>query len=197
MKIVTCHRCWAWVPAQGEQCPECQHALNLNEADPSPAELTQRFGALVCRIAAVQIERRHLPQVGTLWGTSEGLLFVPELMTLADGSLADALEDGSSSGWNWWRLWRRPSQRRPTDWSDGRETTELVDIVAEFLNHPGAVFFARQEIVRLWNRGRTWTLQRSIGRTVKWTMLSPPEQWRPAWRQLFQTADEWRCVASP
>jgi hypothetical protein len=194
VKIVTCHRCWAWVPAQGEQCPECHHALHLDEADPSPVAMTQRFGEPICRIAAIRIDRRHLPPIGSLWGTSEGLLFLPELMALADGSLADALQGESAAGWNLWSLWRRPNRGpRLTDESQGA----LADPVAEFLDRPGAAFFAREEIVRLWNRGRNWTLQRSIGRTVRWTMLSPPEHWRPAWRQLFHTTAEWRCVASP
>jgi hypothetical protein len=194
VKIVTCHRCWAWVPAKGEQCPECHHGLVLEEADPAPEELARRFGEVVCRIGPIEFERRSLPASGTLWGTTEGLLFLPELMTLADGSLADALDDDSSRGWNWWGLWRRPS-RRPSAKDD--VSSEIPDPAMEFLNRPGAAFFARDEMVRLWNRGRTWSLQRSIGRTVKWTMLTPPEQWRPAWRQLFHTADEWRCVASP
>lgn len=195
MKIVACHRCWAWVPAQGEQCPECHHALPMEEADPLPSEMTQRFGAMVCRIGAIQIDRRHLPTTGTLWGTTEGLLFLPELMTLADGSLADVLDDDSASGWKWWSLWRRPPKRRRS--VEQEVSGDCPDPVGEFLDRPGAVFFARDEIVRLWNRSRNWTLQRSVGRTVHWTMLSPPDQWRPAWQQLFHTADEWRCVATP
>jgi hypothetical protein len=198
MKIVLCQQCWAWVPTQGEQCPECHHALDLETPDPSPAEMAEKLGEAVCRIAAVQFDRRKLPQTGRLWGTTAGLLFLPELTALADGSLADAQEVASSGTWNWWGLLRRPSPRRTQDWAGEFATAvEPFDVVAAFLDRPGAAFFARQDMVRLWNRGRNWTLQRSIGRTVKWTMLSPPEVWRPAWRQLFQTAAEWRCVASP
>uniref|UniRef100_A0A7C2JX11 Uncharacterized protein n=1 Tax=Schlesneria paludicola TaxID=360056 RepID=A0A7C2JX11_9PLAN len=197
MKIVLCQQCWAWVPSQGEQCPECHQALDLDVPDPSPAQLAERLGEAVCRIAAVQLDRRKLPQRGRLWGTTAGLLFLPELMVLADGSLADPLEAGDSGSWSWFGLWRRSNRRFSTSWEEDLPPAEPWDVAAAFLDRPGAAFFAREEIVRLWNRGRTWTLQRTIGRTVKWTMLSPPEVWRPAWRQLFQTAAEWRCVASP
>lgn len=195
MKIVTCHRCWAWVPAQGDECPECHSPLPLDEADPTRAEMQLRFGAVICRLGAIQFDRRHLPTTGGLWGTTEGLLFLPELMTLADGSLADTLDGGAASNWSWWPLRRKSSRRAAT--IEVTHSPELSDPVGEFLDRPGAAFYAREEIVRLWNRGRNWTLQRSVGRTLRWTMLTPAELWRPAWRQLFHTADEWRCVSTP
>lgn len=199
MRLVICHSCWNWVTPSGNTCPECHQVLDITRPDPTPAELAAIFGESIARLATVRLERRKLPSWGSLVGTTTGLLFVPFLQARADGGLA--APNGGPRGWqNWtlWNFWRKPA------FPAGRVLAELghaslqasagPDVVELFLDSPGSLFIPREQLLRLHVRGQRWSVARSRGSITQMQVLSPPDEWRPAWRQLTAATPAWQSI---
>jgi hypothetical protein len=196
MRIVLCHNCWSWVQLDADRCPDCHRAIDLSEPDPSPGELEALFGAVVCRLAAVRCERRHLPSVGVLLGVEEGLLFLPELTPLPNGALA-ADEHPGSSFWpisRWWSVWGRRAP--PARESAPEAAANLAPLSERFLNAPGGAFVPRSRLIRAALRGRVWTVSRSVGRTLRFTATDSAEEARRSWQALLTRNPAWRPFMS-
>ncbi len=199
MRLVICHSCWTWMTPTGTSCSECHHFVDVTQPDPSNARLQEVFGRFVSRVATVRVERRELPATGSLVGTTQGLLFVPFLETLPDGGIhAPYDERGRGSVWSLWRFWQQPQLpgRRFAAGSQVLTDAPEPDLVQAFLDSPGALFVARDQLLRLHLRGRCWSLARAQGPVLRITFLSPDEEWKPAWRQLSAVTPEWRALAA-
>jgi hypothetical protein len=185
MRIVICHNCWSWVPLEGTRCPDCHRDIDLNEADPSPDELSALFGQPRWPLGRVRCERKPLPSVGWWLGATGGLMFLPELTALPNGAL-DADELPAAGLWQmprWWPFWTvRRSGRAPTAPSWPLDVEELSQ---RFLKSPGAVFVPHRQLIRAALRGRTWTVSRTVGRTLRLTALSPADEIRHAWSEML------------
>jgi len=191
MRIVACHTCWSWVVPQGGACPDCLFPVDPLAPDPAPPILQHTFGEFVTRLSVVRIERPLLPGWGALIGTTEGLLFLPFLTSQSDGALVPLQDE---SRWSMWQFWRSPTPSRfpvPDDPLPGD-----CDVVHEFFEAPGSLFIPRSHLVRFQLRSRQWAIARSLGNVVKFTPLSPPEEWQPAWRRLIADHAGWRTFVN-
>ncbi len=208
MRIVLCHDCWSWVPHSGASCPVCHRPIELSQPDPPVALLSMLLGGVVARLGGIELDRRELPRVGSLLGTTTGLLFLPQFETLQDGALLAAERRGQAArGWSMWPFRRRApppfgrlcAAALSPEMAAGGATvsTEGDDshLAESFLDAPGAWFVPREQVVRLHVRARIWSLSRVRGPTLRFTMGSPPEDWRPAWRQLLADTPAWQAIA--
>jgi len=199
MRIVLCHNCWSWVQLDADSCPDCHRPIDLSDPDPSPTELDEMFGRVICRLASVRCDRRTLPSVGVLLGLTGGLMFLPELSALPNRAL-EAEKGPSERFWQLSRLWSL--------WGGRAASTSLrrecrLDALADhsgvaerFLNAPGAVFVPRDQMIRAALRGRVWTISRTLGRTLRFTALTSAEEARDAWRNLLTRDPAWRQMTS-
>lgn len=195
MRLVICHACWRWIYHLGTQCPHCHSEVHLHEPDPVPAQMARIFGEFVARLAVAQVEKATLPSVGSVLGTTEGLLFIPFLQTRDDGSLTAARREGLRRS-NWWTWLLRKEIPPSPQWgqpqgTSSRADAEEIDLASLFLNAPGAWFIDRRSLRRQAIQGQHWTVTRSLGATVTLQVLSSPEEWRSAWRQLVAAGHDW------
>ncbi|HET6424805.1 MAG TPA: hypothetical protein VFG20_14040 [Planctomycetaceae bacterium] len=198
MRVVLCHHCWTWVFPQGPACPECKSVITLDEADPSADEMTARLGTTALRLGEVGWERPKLPPRGELWATSTGLCYWPLLSSQPNGSIVSfervAARDHS---WSVFSLWRASPPVREIAATEDASTPFPLSVETPsqgFLDVPGAAFFPRENLVKVVCRGRSWTLFRTIGRTVRFTAYSVATEWKPAWQTLLRQ-DAWRHLA--
>lgn len=198
MRIVLCHNCWSWVQLDGDRCPDCHQGVDLSDPDPSPAELDELFGLVLCRLASVRCDRRKLPSVGVLWGVAEGLLFLPELTLLPNGAML-AEESPAAHFWEiarWWSPWGRRAASSTTCELHADAVTDFAAVSERFLNAPGAVFVPRAHLIRASLRGRAWTISRSIGRTLRFTTIDSVEDARQSWREMLTRDPAWRQLTT-
>jgi len=195
MRIVLCHNCISWVPLDAELCPDCHRPLDLNEPDPTAADLDERLGEARWRLGTVRCERKQLPSQGLLLGTTGGLMFLPEVIALPNGAL-QGVEGPVERFWplpRWWSLWGR---RAPVVPQIREPYLELNRLGERFLSAPGALFVPREQLIRAALSGRTWTVSRTVGRTLRFTALSPAEEARQAWREMLSHDPAWRQLAA-
>ncbi|MBI1345253.1 hypothetical protein GC163_03100 [bacterium] len=189
MRLLVCHTCWSWVAPQAGNCPECLHPLDPHVPDPPLERLQQTFGDYLLRLSEVRWERVQTPNRGTLLSTTQGLMFLPFLVTNPDGSCM-ALQD--ESRWSVWRFWHGQHRARFPVLPQAADAP--FDVVQQFLDSPGALFLPRRHIVRFHTRARQWSFVRALGGVVRMAPLSPQEEWQPAWRQLMAQQAEWQTL---
>jgi hypothetical protein len=183
--VVFCQRCYAWVPPQGEICPDCGSEIVLDEPDLDRKVLETIIGSHLILIGTVRIERQFLPSYGQLHGTTEGLLFLPELRQRPNGAWEGVVPTRRSG---WWpfrggshsrgeaqRL-RFPTGERIVDPAmtedDGVPAVSLVDRLME---SPGAFFAERRFIRSMTARKRTVKLERNPYRSISMVDESPDD----------------------
>ena len=196
MRIVICHGCWSWVLGTGTTCPECHQYLDVGQPDPPEPQFALEFGEYVSRLGTVKLERRQLPDMGSLVGTSAGLLFVPFLTVLPDGGLSAPERLSRGTSWSRWRWWGSTSASGPSFQALAQNRLEPAapELVRAFLDSPGAIFVPRSHLLRLEVRGNGWSLARTLGPTLQLTFRSSPEEWKPAWRQLTAACPDWHAL---
>lgn len=198
LRYLLCHTCWTWVAPSGLTCPLCHVMIDITQRDPDADELSRIFGQFVVRIATVHLEHSQLPNHGSLLGTSQGLLFLPFLRTLADGAFQAVTRPGPQ--WRGWWSWPFSSVRAfpVRRLIDRGETTAAIadeaDLASLFLNAPGSQFVSCEQTSRLHVRGQQLSIARTRGPQWRCRLLSPPEEWRPAWRQLGDQTPLWRVL---
>lgn len=201
MRFVLCHSCWSWVTSSDARCENCRAAVLLEEPDPQLEALETRLGGNPLRLALVRVERSRLPAVGTLLGTTTGLLFLPYLTQQPSGAVTGVGDAEPRSwfrptGWTLWGLWQQsaePAERITAAAPAGDVCGSLAE---QFLNSPGAVFYPLESLIRVAIRGGTWTISRTVGRTVQLSVLQPADDWQAAWRQLSASSPSWRHVGA-
>lgn len=194
MRVVLCHSCWSWANVESDRCSECQARVALDEPDPPYHAMARVLGEPVCRFGSVALERSHLPSSGRLYGLEFGLLFLPSLRRLDDGSMVPLRSPVEDSGWSWRRLWNRG---RRDDATGEAHLSESLAVVDHFFDTPGALFCPVSDVVDVGLKGRRWQLQRRHGRGLRLTITASPEVWKPAWRQLARVSDDWRLRIPP
>lgn len=199
MRLLLCHHCWSWVAPSGVNCPDCHHLADITQPDPQAAQLACEFGDYVVRLSMIRVETRQLPAVGSLLGTTRGLMYLPFLEALEDGglrSLADFARQRSL--WSRWRFWQTPQFPAGRLLAAAAEVSlpDEPDLVQRFLDAPGSWFVPRDCLLRIHVRGKNWALTRTRGPVLRFQMLSTPEEWRPAWRQLLAASPEWQRLTT-
>lgn len=186
MRLVLCHSCWSWVGLSGTACPDCFTPLDVTRPDPTEAELAELIGDGVTLIAPVRIERRTLPHVGALIGTTRGLLFLPDLAERPDGSLAAVVGDPEPRRfWNWLGWWSNVERATPRFQlpADLQEPATAEHLAAAIWNAPGGWILPAEGVHRLRFRGQQLLIWRVRGSLLSLQLLSPADAWRPAWRR--------------
>lgn len=197
MRVVLCHHCWTWVFPNGPACPECRLAITLDEPDPSAEALSARLSGPAERLGEVGWDRPRLPARGELWGTTAGLIYWPLLESLPNGSIVPFEHvTARDHAWSIFSLWHRPEEPQPSvtadhPWTPFPTTPEMRG--HRFLETPGAAFFPRENLVKIQCHRKSWTLFRTLGRTVRMTAYSTATEWKPAW-QTFLQQDGWRHI---
>jgi hypothetical protein len=198
VRIVLCHTCWSWVLLDAEHCPDCHQPIDLSDPDPSPAELAERFGRVICCLGQVLRQRRGLPARGMLFGLTGGLLFLPDLQPCPNGAWTVS-ECASPPSWTrqrWWPFWRaRTPGDTPREFHAGAVVLDGEQAVDRFLNRPGGVFVPRPNLLRAQLRGHCWILSRTHGCTLRLTVLSPIEAAWDAWCALVRQDPSWRPLS--
>lgn len=150
--IVVCPHCLTWAEPHADCCTECGVAVDVDAPDAEDATLTQRLGEPLAELGPVRLERHGWPSLGTLVGTTEGLLFIPRLKSRPNGAI-EAIDEDSLAAASWLAIWlaswlRAPAgssspSTRPDDDSSGlRSSRELL------FDSPGALFVQRTTIHR-------------------------------------------------
>lgn len=160
----------------------------------------QRLGTVTMRLVHVAWDRQKLPSHGELWGTTTGLLYWPLLKQQPNGSIVppDTLPSSASSSWSLFARWRAMDVSPRVD-TPGETWTPLPEggtsLGQCFLDAPGAAFFPREQVVKITCRHRTWSLHRTIGRPLRFTLPSQSVNEVPSWKAFFQQ-DSWRRIAA-
>lgn len=200
--IVLCPYCLTWIEPHAQSCTECGCTVNVDDPDPGKDELVTRIGDLLRELGPVKLLRRGRPSCGRLFGTTEGLLFIPQFIKQANGSLeavTDDVPENSSrvaSVLHWWSL---PPWRRPVDVdapsavsiqsNDPRSPLEML------VDSPGAFFIRREAIQRMTIRWGRVQIERRPARSVALAQVPGGPSPRDALKQLIDYPI-WRAVIS-
>ncbi|MCA9038835.1 MAG: hypothetical protein KDA65_00670 [Planctomycetaceae bacterium] len=190
MAFVLCRHCLGWVEPVQHRCGLCSELLNLSEGDPSLDVLTTRMGFLNSRLGFVQLLRNELPQLGHLYSTTKGFLFLPQEMR--DVVDEQTVWKPTSSSGHWWSTVKSMMpQAALIDWFAHRfqdsqwnedhfpppeldpQTPQLLGKL--LMQHPGVLFIELSGIHQYRNRKRNWTLYRQGCRSIHLRVLS---DWR-------------------
>lgn len=204
MSLLLCHECYTWVEPFDARCPECFGTLDCDTPDPALEILRDELGGVVGPLGEVRIRRRLLPDQGTLYATTSGLLFVPH-ETVREVQLVETPEAGSSLLWTLASIAFTPlvlvlpfvrSKRlrpapiavlRPVFLSPGeyRRPAELL------MENPGVFFVPRRSIFRIVRRRGKWTIERRQGTPLKFKPHNDRRHFQAQMTQLAAT-DGWR-----
>lgn len=179
MSLILCHHCFTWVEPLGEQCPQCDYPLDARSPDPPPEQLNASIGRIVSRLGEVRIARLDLPGQGTLYETTQGLLFVPhrlEQVKLVRGASPPRPFRSMLAAWL-----RAPLNLLPGGPSGQPSTRMEVAVAAPrllgpgdsdhlgalLMQNPGVFFLPRRSIHRIRWTLRGWTISRSNNLTLR------------------------------
>jgi hypothetical protein len=195
MALLLCHECYCWVEPYDGRCRECWHALDAAVPDPPPAALEQALGRLMMRLGEVRVRRKTLPDRGTLYATTTGLLFLPHepdrVTRMVDAgptteSLILSLAALFWSPLHLIALWPRKNAVRPMNVRVFRPrvlTSHDSSRLPEFLMQNPGVFFVPQKSIRsATRRFHSWRIERSVGSKLKLR----PEGDKPLFHRRFE-----------
>jgi hypothetical protein len=211
MALFLCHDCYSWVEPFGEHCPECLQVVDPSRPDPSLERLEEVFGRIVLRVGEVRVNRRMLPDRGTLFATTNGLIFLPDQVD----RVIDDIDPGHSTesllwamaGLVWsplhlislWKRRARPTRKgvvrvfRPHFLTE-RDSHRLPGML---MQNPGVFFIPRRLIrsaSRLFDR---WRIDRYHATTVKFRPHTDGERFHERFAELL-ACDNWNnlpCAA--
>lgn len=183
MSLLLCNTCYTWAEPIAGRCPECFDVLDSSHPDPTLDHLTSVIGSLVLRVGTVRVERRLLPDRGTLYCTCHGFYFLPHHIEHRRNN-STMLSPGQSLLWSAATFLFLPLMfLGPFLWIRRyRETTSPVfhpqylaagddDHMAQMLmEHPGVFFLPRESIRSITRRRNRWTIARQHGMPCR---LSP------------------------
>lgn len=199
MALFLCHDCYSWVEPYGEHCPECWHVIDPSRRDPSLDRLEETFGRIVLRVGEVRINRRMLPDRGTLFATTNGLIFLPDQVE----RVIDEIEPGHSTESLLWALagavwsplhlmsyWTRKNQQKKTGvirvfrphFLTERDSHRLPEML---MQNPGVFFIPRRLIrsaSRLFDR---WRIDRYHATTVRFRPHTDRERFHERFSALL------------
>ena len=190
--IVVCPHCLTWVEPSADCCTECGVAVDVDA--PDAKEVTLRLGESLMELGPVRLERRDWPSLGTLVGTTEGLLFVPQLKSRSNGAV-ETIDGDSHAAASWLAIWLA-SWRRVTVVSSSpapsMENSAGLRPAHEMLfDSPGALFVQRTSIRRALIQWGCLRLVRPPSKSVTFTPISTSQTIRQLMRPLGEAA-AWR-----
>ena len=181
MSLVFCRECWSWTLPRDERCSDCQARVGSHDAEPcDPETLRPALGELVSRIGEVQLKRHLLPDAGTLYATTTGLLFVPHRLDHVT-RLVDKPTPGSSLVWSIAALvWSPLAFLLPLLQTKKKQKVQMPVLRPVFLapresgvlpelllTNPGVVFVRKREMRMLARGRRSWRVDRLHGRPLQ------------------------------
>lgn len=179
MTLMLCRHCFAWSEPLENWCAGCHLPLNADEPDPDLHVIEAVLGELRQEIAEVRLCRRQLPELGTLFLTTGGLLFLPHRTRPVldrDELLADPLVPAKAAGSApatsfFGRLVTFSGSwlsREREGVANGELCFDLRRTPAELLmDDPGVFFVARDSIQKVRLSGRACWIDRVRGAAVK------------------------------
>ncbi len=178
MTLLLCPECCQWrEPVEG-RCPVCAGSLDLAIPDSSSETIAEVIGDLQGLLGEADVSRGDMPERGRLWGTTNGLLFVPcesrVIVFTNDDRTGSAIRPGRLGRWID-RWWSRLSGREPTArFACERRANEFAVsdrlALAELLrSDPGILFWSRGTIA-------TWRRQRGQWELIRPNASSWPER---------------------
>lgn len=171
MPLVVCHTCWFWVEPRGGLCPECQRLVPLSEPDPALDELLQRLGRAQHTVAPVQFVRRELSDIGHLFVTTTGLLFLPAMLPDHPYRITMVRSPSTGSPWGRWLPGRRQaaSPESMSSWVPPR----LDQLAEDFMHRPGALFLPARGIREVSWRTHEIRIERLSSRVLRFLTGEP------------------------
>ncbi len=209
MALLLCHECYCWVEPVEGRCPECAHGVDASIPDPAPSALEQTLGRIVARLGEVRVQRKNLPDRGTLFATTTGLLFLPHELDRVT-RMVDAGPTPESLAWSLaslaWAplqllsLWPRKKQVKPIKVRVLRpvhlaaeESQRLPELL---MQNPGVFFVPRKSIRTAVRRFRGWRIDRSHGGRLKLRPEINKVQFHRQFARLF-AAENWERDLRP
>jgi hypothetical protein len=186
MSLLLCHECFAWVEPVRDRCPDCQHSLDSSVADPPLSRLERVIGDLITPLGEVRVDRKLLPDQGTLYRTSNGLYFLPHRVD-RETRLVPNGDAGTSLLWSLAALaWSPLALAVPFLKRRSRLVERQVrvfrphllepgqsEMLPEFLmQNPGVFFIPRESILAIERRRYCWRVVRAHGAALKITPLA-------------------------
>lgn len=201
MALFLCHDCYSWVEPFGEHCPECWQVIDPSRPDPSLEQLEEVFGPIVLRVGEVRVNRQMLPDRGTLFATTNGLIFLPDRVE----RVIDEIEAGGAgesllwamAGLVWspfhlvslWKQRNRPKQTgvvrvfRPVFLSKD-DSDKLPRML---MQNPGVFFIPRRSIRSATRRFDKWKIERVHATTVKFRPHTDAGRFHECFSLLFES----------
>ena len=180
MGFELCHECYCWVDPREGRCPECWHAIDVARPDPASRDLEQVLGRIVARLGEVRVRRKLLPDRGTLYATTTGLLFLPHepqhvtQMIQPGQTFESLLWLLASIAWSPLHIvswWNRKAPPRPVQVRVLRPRSLTADdsprLPAFLMQNPGVFFVSRKSIHGATRRFHVWRIDRRHASPVR------------------------------
>lgn len=204
MSLLLCHDCYSWVEPFSEHCPECWQVIDASRRDPPLEKLEEAIGRIVLRIGEVRVNRKMFPDRGTLFATTNGLIFLPDEI---DRVISEWDEVNSTESLLWamagfvWSplhlvsLWKRKTKPKRTGvvrvfrpiFLTDRDSPRLPEML---MQNPGVFFIPRRTIRsarRLFDR---WRIDRVHATTVRFRPYTDRDRFHERFEKLLE-CDNW------
>jgi hypothetical protein len=206
MSLLLCHECFTWVEPHDDRCPDCLQTVDPALPDPDLPTLQTLIGDILCPLGEVRVSRKLLPEYGTLYGTRNGLFFLPHAAEDIT-HLVTRPSAGSSLFWTVASLvWAplvfvlpfvktkelRESRTRilRPQWLAAADSPVLASLMME---NPGVFFVPRRSIRQVQRRRQRWIIHRLPARPLKLTVESDRGYFQERLTGLFAETS-WRSV---
>ncbi|GAB4160575.1 MAG: hypothetical protein Tsb009_37910 [Planctomycetaceae bacterium] len=207
MSLYLCHECYFWVAPRHSRCPECDHPLSDHLGDPPLDNLQRVIGDVVARIGEVRFQRPLLPENGTLYLTSNGLYFVPHVLSRRT-KVVEKTPPGRSLFWMLASTAFTPlmfvlpflkskqlRQEEVTVLHPQQIRLDGEHQLAELLiQNPGAFFLSRNAIRHIIRKRKLWTIERQFGEQLRFAPVINHDLVNTRLIALM-AEDDWRDMA--
>jgi hypothetical protein len=172
--IVICPHCLTWVELHADRCTECGVTVDIDAPDPDATLLAHRLGEPLLELGTVRLERRGWPSLGQLVATTQGLLFLPELVSRPNGAYEPrqdwqvelAVSWAERLSGRWWWPWHSGSVCLDSDSPNAASVRWKQPALERLFDSPGGLFVQRTSIRRLIPRWNCLRIERLPLRTV-------------------------------
>jgi len=206
MALLLCHECYFWVSPRQGRCPECHHAVDSNVADPPTETLDRLIGPAVQPLGNVRLRRSLLPDRGMLYETTNGLYFVPHVVTRRV-KMVEKRQAGRSLLWLLASIAFTPLilvlpfLRFKTLAAEEVPVVEPCRLSPEqrkrlgklLMENPGAFFIPRDSIRRFARRWRRWVIERRFGSPLRLHPEDDPQEFEQQLSELLRN-DPWKAA---
>jgi len=203
MSLLLCHQCLSWTRPRNSRCTICAERVDLGARDPSFEELAQKIGAIEHTLGVVSFPRKLLPDLGTVYVTTNGFIFLPHRQ-VQEPKLVTGNSTGSSIFWIVAGLAFTPigiltpflrkkkvERKIVPVLHPVRLEKEQSDRLPLFLmNHPGVLFISLETVGSIKKKGSWWFIKRKFGGVLRFRMLKRDKAFHHNMQQLLNI-DPW------